>query len=249
MHNIKIAQVVNAGLLIEGTHKKILIDGIHNVKTHEWSTVDNGLMDYIIYGKDKFQDINYLLFTHQHSDHFNLEKTCEYIRNNKTEHLITTRLNDAQLIMTDLLMELDKDFYEPGDIDFNNVKIKYIRTKHLAHEKVGIDHYVYIVEIDNKKILYLGDADFCKTELTQILKDIHVDVMIAPFIIVNSTIGRRFVTNVSPELLIINHLPNSEDDKDNYRSIIEMNVTKYKDEMPKTVIFQNLYDEATIINC
>lgn len=246
MHNMKITQVVNAGLLIEGTEKKILIDGIHNVKTHEWSTVDNELMDYIIYGNGKFQDINYLLFTHQHNDHFNLEKTYEYIRNNKTEKLITTKLNGGYINNTDLLIELDKDNYEIGNIDLDNMRIKYIKTKHLAHEKVGIDHYVYIIEIDNKNILYLGDADFCKTELIQILKDIHIDVLIAPFIIVNSTMGRKFVRNVSPALLIINHLPNSEDDKNNYRNIIEMNVTKYKDELPKTIIFQNLYDEFDI---
>jgi hypothetical protein len=144
------------------------------------------------------------------------------------------------------LIELEKGYYEPGDIDFNNVKIKYIKTKHLAHEKVGIGHYVYIIEIDNKKILYLGDADFCKTELIQVLKDIQIHVLIAPFIIMNSTIGRKFIKNVSPGLLIINHLPNSEDDIYNYRNIIEMNVMKYKDEMPKTIVFQNLYDETTI---
>lgn len=246
MHNMKITQVVNAGLLIEGNETKILIDGIHNVKTHEWSTVDNELMDYIIYGKGKFQDINYLLFTHQHNDHFNLEKTYEYIRNNKTEKLITTKLNDRYFNNTDLLIELDKDYYEIGNIDLDNMRIKYIKTKHLAHEKVGVDHYVYVLDIDNKKILYLGDADFCKTELIQIIKDIHIDILIAPFIIVNSTMGRKFVRNVSPELLIINHLPNSEDDKNNYRNIIEMNVAKYEDEMPKTIIFQNLYDELTI---
>lgn len=246
MHNMKITQVVNAGLLIEGIEKKILIDGIHNIKTHEWSTVDDELMDYIIYGKGKFQDINYLLFTHQHNDHFNLEKTYEYIRNNKTEKLITTKLNDRHFNNTDLLIELNKDYYEIGNIDLDNTRIKYIKTKHLAHEKVGIDHYVYIIEIDNKNILYLGDADFCKTELIQILKDIHIDVLIAPFIIVNSTMGRKFVRNVSPEILIINHLPNSEDDKNNYRNIIEKNVVKFENEMPKTIIFQNLYDELTI---
>jgi L-ascorbate metabolism protein UlaG (beta-lactamase superfamily) len=248
MNNITITQVVNAGLLIEGNHKKIMIDGIHSVKTHEWSTVSNELMDYMIYGKGKFQDINYLLFTHQHSDHFNLDKTIEYIRNNKTEHLITTKLKDRHCDNYDLLIELDKDYYEIGNIDLDNVMIKYIKTKHLAHEKVGIDHYVYIIEIDNKKILFLGDADFCKAELTQILKGIHIHVMIAPFIIVNSTIGRKFIKNISPGLLIINHLPNSEDDKNSYRNVIEMNVAKYKDEMPKTTIFQDLYDEITIIN-
>jgi L-ascorbate metabolism protein UlaG (beta-lactamase superfamily) len=246
MHNIIITQVINAGLLIEGNHKKIMIDGIHSVKTHEWSTVSDELMDYMIYGKGKFQDINCLLFTHQHSDHFNLDKTIEYIRNNKTEHLITTRINDRQFEDSDLLIELDTDYYETVHMDLDNVKIRYIKTKHLAHEKVGIDHYVYIIEIDNKKILYLGDADFCKAELTQVLKDIHIHVMIAPFIIMNSTIGRKFIKSVSPGLLIINHLPNSDDDKNNYRNIIEMNAAKYKGEMPKTIIFQNLYDESEI---
>lgn len=246
MEKIKLTQIVNMGLLIEGNNKKILIDGIHFVKTHEWSTVNNNLMEYIIYGKDKFQNINYLLFTHQHNDHFNLEKTCEYIRNNDVEKLLTTKTNDLTLKTNNLLIELNKDYYEVGSINSDGIKISYIRTKHLSHEKIGIEHYLFIIEINNKNILFLGDADFCKTELIQVLIDFSIDIIVAPFIIINSIHGRNFVKKFNPQLLILNHLPNKDDDIYNYRNLVEKNIEKYKNQIPDTVIFQNLYDELVI---
>ncbi len=246
MEKIKLTQIVNMGLLIEGNNKKILIDGIHSVKTHEWSTVNNNLMNYMINGKEKFRDINYLLFTHQHSDHFNLEKTYEYIRNNEVEKLLTTKLNDTTLKTSNLLIELNREYYEVGSLNSDVIKISYIRTKHLSHEKIGIEHYLFIIEVNNKNILFLGDADFCKTELIQVLIDFSIDIIVAPFIIINSIHGRNFVKRLNPQLLVLNHLPNKDDDSYNFRNSTEKNIQKYKNEIPDTVIFQNLYDELIL---
>lgn len=250
MDNIKFTQVVNAGLLIEKTDAKILIDGIHSEKTYEWSTVDKNLMDYIIYGKDKFKDINYLLFTHQHSDHFNLEKTLEYIKNNKVEKLVVTKLNytNNTLINSDILEELNTDYYEVYTINSNDIIIRCIKTKHLSHERFGIEHYAFIISINNKNILYLGDADYTKLELIGILKKFDIDIIVAPFIITASRPGRNFIRIIAPDLLILNHLPNKDDDKFNYRKMVEKNIAEHLIELPKTkkIIFQDLYDELII---
>jgi L-ascorbate metabolism protein UlaG (beta-lactamase superfamily) len=246
MDKIKLTQVVNAGLLIEGSGRKILIDGIHNVKTPEWSTVDNNLMNYIIYGKGRFKDINYLLFTHQHEDHFNIEKTLEYMENNKVEKLVATKLNSAVLKNSGILHELDGNYYELGTINPENILIKYIRTKHLSHERFGIDHYAFIIGINNKTILFSGDADYTKSEYAEALKSVRIDVIVAPFIMANSEFGRTFVRKVSPSLLILNHLPNKEDDEYNYTRMAERNVARHLNELPETIIFQNLFDEVII---
>lgn len=245
MDKIIITQIVNAGLLIEAAGKKILIDGIHSVKTHEWSTVNKELMDDIIYGS-RFKNIDYLLFTHQHNDHFNLEKTLEYIKNNKIEKFIVTILKDPPLDIDDLLVELDSDYYEVNRIISDSITIKCIKTKHLSHEKIGLDHYVFIVDINSKNILFLGDADYTKSELVKVLENINIDIVIAPFIIAMSTPGRMFVNKINPNLLILNHLPAKEDDEYNYRNLAEKSIKKYAEDMPKTIIFQDLYDQVNI---
>lgn len=245
MDKIKLTHVVNAGLLIEGNDTKILIDGIHNEKMPEWSTVDKALMDYIIYGKDKFKDIDYLLFTHRHGDHFNLEKTLEYIKNNKVKKLVAAKINNTY-INSDKLEELNTDYYEVYIINSSDIIIRCIKTKHLSHEKFGIEHYVFIININNKNILYLGDADYTKLELINVLKSFDIDVIVAPFIITASTPGRNFVKKIAPELLILNHLPCKEDDEYNYRNMAEKSIAQHSDEMPETIIFQDLYDELII---
>jgi len=246
MDKIKLTQIVNAGLLIEGGGKKILIDGIHNAKTPEWSTVDDNLMNYIIYGKGRFKDINYLLFTHQHNDHFNIEKTLEYIENNKVEKLAVTKLKDTILKNSGILQELEGNYYEMGTVNGENILIKYIRTKHLSHEKFGIDHYAFIISINNKTILFSGDSDYAKFEYAEALKNVKIDIIVAPFIMANSGPGRNFVRKVSPSLLILNHFPNKGDDEYNYRRMAEKNISRHLNELPETVIFQNLYDEVII---
>lgn len=245
MDKIKLTQVVNAGLLIENRDSKILIDGIHNVKAPVWSTVDKTLMDYIIYGEDKFKDINYLLFTHQHIDHFNLEKTLEYIKNNKVEKLVMAKTNNT-LNNYYKLEELDTDYYEVCIINLKDIIIHCIKTKHLSHEEFGIKHYVFIININNKNILYLGDADFTKLELTNVLKKFDTNIIVAPFIIVTSKPGRNFVRKIEPDFLILNHLPNKEDDTYHYRNMVEKNIEKHLNEMFNIIIFQDLYDELII---
>lgn len=246
MDNIKLTQIVNMGLLIEGGGKKILTDGIHNAKTPEWSTVDNSLMNYIIYGKGRFKDINYLLFTHQHNDHFNIEKTFEYIENNKVEKLAVTKLKDTTLKSPEILQELDGNYYEVGTINQENIIIEYMRTKHLSHEIIGIDNYAFIISINNKTILFSGDSDYAKQEYAEALKGVEIDIIVAPFIIANSEPGREFVRKLSPSLLILDHLPNKEDDEYNYRRMVERNIARHLNEIPETIIFQNLYDEVVI---
>lgn len=246
MEKIKITQVVNAGILIEALNKKILIDGIHNTKIADWSTIDNELMNHMIYGTGKYNNINYLLFSHQHSDHFSKEKTYEYIYNNTVEKLIITDFIDKALERKNLLVELKTNYFEVGTIELCNINIKYFRTRHLEEKKYGISHYSFIISIGNINILYIGDADFSKDELIEPLKNYKINTIIAPFLIINSTPGRVFVKKVDPDLLILNHLPNKDDDKYNFRSFVEKDIKKYISEMPKTVIFQNLNDNLII---
>lgn len=159
--------------------------------------------------------------------------------------MVIPKINNTILHNSDILKELDTDYYEIGKIT-NNITIKHIKTNHLSHEKFGTDHYIFIINIDNKNILYLGDADYTKPELIKVLKNLAVDIIVAPFIIVAATPGRNFVRSINPAMLILNHLPNKSDDEYNYRNMVEKSIKKHMSNMPGTIIFQDLYDEVII---
>ena len=246
MNCLKISEVLNAGVLIEANNTKILIDGIHFTKAFEWSSIDENLMHQIIHTNKNFQNINFLLFSHQHSDHFDKEKTLEYIEYNDVEKLIMCDFSNEELEENEMLEELKSDFFDIGTINLAHVKINYFKTKHLKNEQYGINHYSFIINVHNKNILYLGDADFGKKETLEPLKDYKIDVIIAPFIIATTVLGIKYINETNPDLLILNHLPNKEDDKYNYRSITEKSVKKYLTNTTKTIILQEFNDSIII---
>lgn len=244
--NIKISQVVNAGIIIESSNTKILIDGIHNDKSTEYDTIGNELMDEIIYGNGKYQNINYLLYSHQHIDHFNKEKNLEYIKNNKVEKLLISDFNDRELINNEILTELKTDYFEVSSMNFNQTGIRYFKTRHLEENKYGTSHYSFIISIKNKNILYVGDADYSKDELKEPLKGYKIDIVISPFLIATAASGRILLKNISPDLLILNHLPNKDNDIFSYRNITEKAIKRYLTKIPKVCIFQELNDNVIV---
>lgn len=246
MNYIRISEVLNAGVLIEASNTKILIDGIHYTKSFEWSSIDENLMHQIIYTNKDFQNINFLLFSHQHCDHFDRDKTLEYTKYNDVEKLAICDFRNEELEKNGILEELKTNFFEVGTFDTADIRINYFKTKHLKDEQYGINHYSFIINTNNKNILYLGDADFGKKETLEPLMNYKIDVIIAPFIIATSVIGINFINETNPDFLILNHLPNKEDDKYNYRSITEKSVKKYLTNKTITIILQEFNDSIKI---
>lgn len=244
--NIKISQVINAGILIENSNTKILIDGIHNDGSTVFNTIDEGLMLEIIYGKRRYHNINYLLFSHQHSDHFNKEKTLEYVKNNKINMLMVCNFDEPELVKNGTLLELNTDYFEIGAINFDDISIKYFKTKHLDEENFGTNHYSFIISIENKNILFVGDSDYNKNELKEPLRNYKIDIVIAPFLISTYDSGRMLLKNISPDLVILNHLPNENHANINCRNITEKAINKHLTIIPKICIFQELNDYITV---
>ena len=164
---------MNAGVLIETNNTKILIDGIHYTKAFEWSSIDENLMHQIIYTNKDFQNINLLLFSHQHCDHFDKEKTLEYLEYNDVKKIIMCDFTNEELKKNEILEELITDFFDVGS-------------------------------------------------------------------------GINFINRTNSELLVLNHLPNKEDDKYNYRSITEKSADKYLANTVKTIILQEFNDNIII---
>lgn len=74
MNELKITYIANAGLLISFSERTILIDGIHLFKPFGFSPVPEKVLNNIIKGEGLYKDMDYILFTHYHNDHFNEKK-------------------------------------------------------------------------------------------------------------------------------------------------------------------------------
>lgn len=67
---VKATFLVNAAVLLEFRGTKLLIDGIYDENGHCFSNLSERQWEKLKAGEGEFAGIEYLLFTHEHGDHF-----------------------------------------------------------------------------------------------------------------------------------------------------------------------------------
>ena len=242
----KITYIANAGVLIEFNGTKILIDGIHSEKTSCFSKVPERLLDEIIKGKGKFNKIDYLLFTHIHEDHIDLEKTNKYVSENEDTVIIMPKNKelgkihecDKQISAHENKILLDSQIGEIKEIVFDNIKIEYFRSIHDGEDYKNINNYCYIICIGSKSFIHLGDSKPNYEFFNEMLFNKKIDCALLNFTYLTLPSSRKIVREiVCPNKLIVLHLPFKADDEFGYRKISTKVLERFKDTLPNTTIF------------
>ena len=243
MNKLKVTYISNAGILIESKKIKIMVDSIHCIKLNTFSTVPHDLLENIILGDGMFKDIDFILFTHNHHDHFNFSKTHEYLLHNRTKKVLLPELQESNFHKYDNLLEMKSDFKVMNSVIHENVEIFYFKTVHDGPMYKDVIHYSFIINIENVKILILGDADFRDTSLKETLLSQKIDIVFVNFLVINSALGRELINKIiKPNIVVIYHLPYQSDDIYNYRGIAKRDLAKYKNDLPETKMFLDVFD-------
>lgn len=118
MYNNKgicITLLANAGILLHHNDTSILIDGIHINEGSPFSGLSDQMLSDLIDGKNIFKNIDFILFTHCHTDHFNANYTERFLMNNHVRGLIMpdrqtqkySSLRQTGLVQADHMVLLD----------------------------------------------------------------------------------------------------------------------------------------------
>ncbi len=85
--NIKIRYLTNCAVFIEYGTVKIIVDAIFSGK-QPFNIMDRETEEEILNGTGEFENINYVLVTHCHNDHYNGSKLLKFLKNNPQAKLI-----------------------------------------------------------------------------------------------------------------------------------------------------------------
>ena len=84
---LRIILIANAGLLLTYRGTTLMIDGIYGREGHPFSNLSPEVWREMLGSEDRFQKVDYLLFTHAHPDHFSPEMTGEFLRHRDVKGL------------------------------------------------------------------------------------------------------------------------------------------------------------------
>lgn len=220
MGNFKLTKTINSGVIIEHEGVKILVDGLFG-EEHLFDPLMQEQKNDIINGLPPYDNIDVLLFTHLHSDHYSKDLVDQWLRDNTKAKVIMPRdssysINEYQDNIINVEGEKYNLYWSLG-----NLKIRGIRTGHIMLDCP--DHYCFEVSFKEWAVILTGDmsldtlahildnrmADKC----TLFLNPLHI------YEVWNKKIHIEEILKL--DKIFIYHLPSEGYDTLNFRKSIE----------------------------
>ncbi|MBS6217375.1 MAG: MBL fold metallo-hydrolase, partial [Clostridiales bacterium] len=84
---VELRLTANAGVLLTFRGEKLLVDGLHNSRAHDFSPVAPEMLAALAAGAPPWDGIRWLFYTHLHIDHFSGRETIRFLEGNRVEKL------------------------------------------------------------------------------------------------------------------------------------------------------------------
>lgn len=244
---VKVTFLVNAAVLLEYKGSKLLIDGIYDENGHCFSNLSEEQWNKMKAGQGEFAEIDYLLFTHEHGDHFSPQRVSEYLDYQQPKAIFMPKDGSAALeelyrktvekkIPCALLNRAlcRKTVFHPE----KDIHIQAFQTRHLDRIYWNVPHFCYLVEFGEKKLLFTGDVDFTQENFSAV-KGILLDAVFVNPLMSHSKEGKRLLSDgtLQAKMKIVYHIPFAGEDKMMIRKVAEQELRNRKQEQENTVFF------------
>ena len=163
-NTITVTYIANEGFLLESNGKKVLIDALFKTGLDRYAYPDSLLLTEMVSGNPPFDNIDYLMFTHNHPDHYNDSLTYNFLLNHSETILICPSQIYSQLINYQTLEpEIEKRIVavtpDSGRVKtrtFHEFEFTACRTSH--GDTYDIENNAYIINFGGVNVFHSGDS-------------------------------------------------------------------------------------------
>jgi L-ascorbate metabolism protein UlaG (beta-lactamase superfamily) len=226
--------VASAGVLVGYKGTKILIDGIFHHNLPGLSNIPDPLLNEMLVGSGQYKDIDYLLFSHCHPDHFSPELTTEYVRNNRVKRVFLpeTDTNLPELLKSNKQLYTTLNLPLGSSCKFSledDIALTAFPTVHMGKQYQSVINYCYLLAIGQKNILFTADADYVDSYYEKTLNGINIDTVFVNPLFFTSKTGRDVLEKiVKPGNVGIYHIPFKKDDRFGFQRMVKKDIEKHK---------------------
>ena len=204
---VRVTHVFNAGYLITVGDKRILIAALYQ-------GYPEGILKPVVYAQPPFDDVDLILATHEHHDHFFPELVARYMRENPRSRFVSTKSAVRQLLAEDsslrgrtIGVELNKG--ERMQIDVQGIDLEAI---YISHGMVGILNLGFLITVDGAKLFHTGDLSPDHVRVTYLqdygLPEAQIDVAFVPdFLLTMEEYHAHVTEGIQPRYVFPMHYP------------------------------------------
>ena len=212
---MKITSVANAGLMIEGAGKKILLDAVYGRAPKGFSPIPQQRLEKLVAGLPPFDGITHVLVSHYHWDHYATDTAKALLAHQSPVFWMPDAYGMPQKLPQSARVELlptRKDALFTLDLGDGD-RVDAFIIAHSGREFREVDVACFSVHLDGKSILALSDANFDPAYISRMAGDSEYDAVFSNPLFLDIPGGRETLfRGLKAKEIVICHLPYPEDD-------------------------------------
>jgi len=246
-----IIYIANAGVLIKLADKKILIDALSRSDVPLFRSTPDGAYHQMLNREPPYDGIDFMLITHDHSDHYNQEMVISFLEKTPetflvaSEGIISRIRKQAPGLNSNRFYAMDPALRKSETLTIDGVNIRAMSMQHDGEEFVDVNNMAFLVDA-GKKVLHLGDAaPTLENFLPFFLLDDEVDLLLANFPYAGVPKARKIVRGcIGPKEMAVLHLPDPDKDQWGWTRATRRSHDRNKNDFVKTTFF---YDSGDML--
>ncbi|MGD9589098.1 MAG: MBL fold metallo-hydrolase [Pyrinomonadaceae bacterium] len=243
---LEVRYIANEGVLVSTRDRRILIDGLHRRYGPEYSYLPDDEREKIETAKAPFRNIDLILVSHMHGDHFHPESVGRYLHNSPRTILATSEQVAGEVAakfgsysaIKDSILPITYSFKDRQTRKIAGVDIEFLSVGHGSGRHASIQNLGHIFTLGGKKFLHVGDADLSVEVFDHYdLEKQAIDVAFLPAWFLTTAEGRTIIReHIKPKHIIAVHVGPGETEA------LRMQI---KDEFPNADIFGTMLETRT----
>ena len=217
---LEVTYIANEGVLVASGDAQVLIDGLHRPYSPMYAVLPPAQRESIETARPPFDEIDVILVSHVHRDHFHAEAVGRHLQHNPEAQLIASEQVADSLAQSFTgyesirarILPVKPAWKERIVLRMSGIEIDVLGLQHGSRRFRWVQNLGHIVTLDGKKLLHLGDADVSVENFEAFkLADEGIDVAFIPYWFLESATGRAIVRDViKPKQVVTVHIPPEE---------------------------------------
>ena len=176
----RVTYLANEGVLLEVGDKKVLIDALFGDGIRGYPVVPEQMRGDLEAARGRFQEVDLLLVSHEHRDHFDPGSVARHLANNSRALMFgppdaVARLPDGARAQGVYPLEGNQ-----ATLSHRDISVRVMRLHH-GRARSEIQNLGLIVDLNGVRFLHVGDTELTLCEGRSLeLDDLEIDVALLP---------------------------------------------------------------------
>jgi glyoxylase-like metal-dependent hydrolase (beta-lactamase superfamily II) len=201
-----------------------------------------------------YNNLDYLIFSHLHPDHFSPDLVARYLLFNRVSRLLFPQDDSPRSkVLIDTIARTKTPCWQfemkRGKVRQyllqKTISITTLCTRHMPQMFADDLCCAVLVTINNSTILFLTDCSCEEAELLQQLSEINIHTVFVNPYFYHAAAGREILEKyLHPENIVIYHIPFAADDSIHIRNLVTQDYKRFPH--PGLVLFSEPFQTLTI---